>query len=462
MRWVFVLGFTVASVVAADELPEPTRSLSLDDALAFARVHQPRLEVARARLEVAENRAREPGAEWLPRFGVTAQVVGSSNNNSATNWQGSRGVVDLPRISGTRYLQQPSEINWAPYLNTVVGVSGQQQLYDFGRIAADRAVADAVADAERARVDDQRLSVELGVRETYYATLAARAIVGVARDAANRSKVHRDEAHARVAEGVRSRIEEVRADADLARFEVGVLRAESGLRAAEVAFAEAVGAPEPMLGAVDDGSATTPSALPTLEQVMAQLESVDPVVREAMMRARAGQERLRAAQARKLPDLWAVGTVSTAAGGAPKDGSTTPTWGAGAVPWIPDYFLGVVFAWRFYDPVLNARLDTTASEAEAAALELELAKQQSIARAQRAWLRADLAGRALVGLEHSLEAARANYQQAEVRFRSGLGTGVELADAEALRTEAEAELVLGRFEQARAKAGLERVMGRSP
>ncbi|HSO37770.1 MAG TPA: hypothetical protein VLT33_34825, partial [Labilithrix sp.] len=59
----------------------------------------------------------------------------------------------------------------------------------------------------------------------------------------------------------------------------------------------------------------------------------------------------------------------------------------------------------------------------------------------------------------AVTAARANYEQADGRFLSGLGTSTELADAEALRTAAEVDMVLGRFEAERARARLLRVVG---
>jgi outer membrane protein TolC len=449
----------VISLLSALAHAEPAASMTLPQALAWAREHQPRLLAERARVRAAEQRAAEPAAEWLPRIGAAAQVVGSSNNNSSTTWLSTRGVADMPRISGTPALTGASEINWSPYVNTVVGATLDQKVFDFGRIAADTAVADAATDAQRARLEDQQLTLELSVRETYYATLAAQAILQVARDAAERSRAHRDEAHARVAQGVRSRIEEIRADADLARFEVGVLRAESGLRAAQVAFAEAVGATVPLLGAIAEDAAATPAELPALDVVMSRAAERDPAIREVLLRSKAARERVHAAEVRKRPELWAVAGVAGAAGGAPKDSASKQIWGLGAVPWVPDYFLGAVLSWRFYDPVLEARVNTAAREADVAALEVDVVKEQSVARAQQAWLRADLSVRALHGLERSLEVAHANYQQAEVRFQSGLGTSVELADAEALRTAAEAELVLGRFELARAQAGLLRVVG---
>jgi outer membrane protein TolC len=62
----------------------------------------------------------------------------------------------------------------------------------------------------------------------------------------------------------------------------------------------------------------------------------------------------------------------------------------------------------------------------------------------------------LPGLQHAVDAAHANYAQADARFRSGLGTSIELADAEAVRTDAEIRLALGQFELARARAAFGR------
>ena len=65
---------------------------------------------------------------------------------------------------------------------------------------------------------------------------------------------------------------------------------------------------------------------------------------------------------------------------------------------------------------------------------------------------------AVPALERAAQAANANYEQADARFKAGLGSSVELADAEALRLQAEVDLAIGRFEQGRARARLARAL----
>lgn len=440
-------------------LPPPSRSMTLEEALAFARKNNPYLRRETARVALGEERAREPRAAWEPRFGATLQGVGSSNNNSATNWLGSRGAVEFPRIAGTGFLQEPSEINWKPYMNTAAGVSGEQRLFDFGRVAAETVAAEAEVDVQRARFEDRRLSVDLAVREAFYVVLVARAIVDVARDAAARARLHRDDARARVLQGLRTRIELERAEADLARFEVSVLRAEGGLRSAQATFAAAVGVPLPALDVTGKPSLSESQSVPPIDAVLERAAQHDPSIRAAVLQTQASRKRVRAVEAQNRPEIWAIGTINGAAGGAPKENSTAQTWGRGVVPWVPDYFAGVVLAWRFWDPITNARAETARREEDVSTSEVPIVKQEIVAAVEQAWVSLDVAVRTLPSLERAVVAARANHQQAESRFQQGLGTSIELADAEALRTAAEIDSALGRFEAERARARLVRLTG---
>jgi outer membrane protein TolC len=74
----------------------------------------------------------------------------------------------------------------------------------------------------------------------------------------------------------------------------------------------------------------------------------------------------------------------------------------------------------------------------------------------------DVAEHAMPALQRSVDAAQANYAQADARFHAGLGTSVELADAEAVRTEAEIQLALGQFDYSRARALVTRAIAEAP
>jgi outer membrane protein TolC len=133
--------------------------------------------------------------------------------------------------------------------------------------------------------------------------------------------------------------------------------------------------------------------------------------------------------------------------------------------WLPDvgnWHVGLVLQWNIFDASVLARRAAAQAREEAARAELERVRTDLSLAVERAYLELDAAEKTLPGLSAALAAARANQAQADARFRAGLGTVVELADAEALLTTAELELAIGRFTVARARAVLGRVIGEQP
>ena len=111
-----------------------------------------------------------------------------------------------------------------------------------------------------------------------------------------------------------------------------------------------------------------------------------------------------------------------------------------------------------FDPTINARQRASRVAEEVRRSEVDLVRQQVVASVEQAYVGVGVAREALPSLQHELEAARANYAQADARFKAGLGTSVELADAEALRTDAEIRLALGVFELAKARSSFGRAI----
>jgi len=116
-------------------------------------------------------------------------------------------------------------------------------------------------------------------------------------------------------------------------------------------------------------------------------------------------------------------------------------------------------SWPFYEPTVDATASASRQREWAYEAEIAAAQQRAVAAAQQAYRRTRVAESALDALAQAAEAARANYEQADARFKAGLGTSTELADAEAIRFEAEVQQAVGGFELATARANLARVMG---
>jgi outer membrane protein len=431
--------------------PAAPRSMSLDDALSYARAHQPAIEVAQARLLAQRTAADVPRSQWLPTLGVTAQLFAATANNTTGTYV-SPDSIDIPRIGATHAVDG---VALRPYARTLAAVGVRQELFDSGRIAAQAALEDARSAVELEHARATQLDVVFNVEEAYFAVLTAKAVIKASDEALERSRAHRDYAKAGVDAGMRSPIELTRADADLARFEIGLLRAEGGLALAQITFAANVGVDDPALDVA--GAPAAPPDLPALNDAIRRAAERDPNLQMAIAQLRAEEQHARAIGSELRPDLSLSGTLSTRAGGATPSGNGSAARDDGFVPNVPNWDVGVVFNWPLFDGSVQARVSTARAHAQVARSELRLVRHDEIAQIRLAYGNVSVAKRALPSLERSVEASHANYAQADARFRAGLGTSVELADAEAVRVDAEIQLALGQFALARARAAFGRV-----
>jgi outer membrane protein len=427
-------------------------AMSLKEALAYARFHQPELRAARERFLAVSADARVPSAQWLPSAGAALEVVGSSTNNSTSTIY-RNDAVDLPRIGGTTIHSTP---DWQPYATTLATVGLRQEIFDFGRIAAQTAAGDALVAIERDRLQATHIDITLIVTQAYYAVKAARAVMDAATQAEQRAQIHSAFAEAGVKAGMRPPIEITRAKADLTRFTVGRIRSEGNLRVARSVLAAAVGFTEAELDSTQ--SQEPVPATPPLAQVEQRAKAFQPEILQAVDRRKAQHAQTLAISASTRPNLFATAALSARAGGAPSNNGFVPE-GRGLIPSVPNYDAGLIMSWPFYEPTVDAAASASRQREWVYDAEVAAAQQRAVAAAQQAYRRTRVAESALGALAQAAEAARANYEQADARFKAGLGTSTELADAEAIRFEAEVQQAVGGFELATARANLARVMG---
>jgi outer membrane protein TolC len=335
----------------------------------------------------------------------------------------------------------------------------RQEVFDFGRISARAAADDLRADSERFSVEAARLVVDYDVEETYFAVYTAQAVLTASDKAYERSAAHRDLARAGVDSGLRRPIELTRAEATLDRYDLGRIRARRGVAVAESVFAAAVGMPASRLGI--SGAPAQPADAPSLDAALQAAVSRNPDLLGAYARVQAREGQVRAVAAESRPNLFATGAISGNAGGAlPSSGAAAPDHGL--LPVVPNWDAGLVLTWPLFDATARARTDRARVEADVARADTEVMRQRVLSAVEEAYLDVEAARGALPVLRHSVEAAVANYEQANARFDAGMSNAVELADAEELRTDAEIQLALGTFELARTRATLGRLMAETP
>jgi outer membrane protein len=433
------------------DVPVPTRAMTVGEALAYAREHQPEIHAALSRIAERAAEATVPTGQWLPRVTATAQLFAMTANNTTATFV-APDFMDVPRIGAT---SATATGTWSPYASTFVGAGLLQEIFDFGRISAQRAAADALVTVERHVADATLLDVDFGVEEAFFSVLASKGIVRAADEAYARSLVHRDLAKRGVDSGLRSPIELTRAQADLARYDVGRVRSRGGLAVAQSVFAASIGAPDLALDAANEVPRS--SEMPTLRDALSLAQQRDPRLAAAIAQLKGTEDRVRAIGAELRPDLSLTATLSGRAGGAKPSSGPVPS-GEGWIPQVPNWDGGLLLIWPLFDGVVLARRDAAAVEEQVRHDEIDVTRLQVVAQVRKTFEQVQVARSAVIALENSVVAARANWEQADARFRAGIGNAVELADAEAVRTDAEIQLALGQFDLERARAAFGRAI----
>jgi outer membrane protein TolC len=459
-RWSRAL--TIASIALvcpaarALETRAPTQTVTLQQALAYARDRQPRIKSALAEYEARRAEARVPRAQWLPQVGATAQAFLATSNNTTASYLGVP-EMDLPRIGGSKSTTQATA-TWSPSGSTIAGIGVGQEVYDFGRISAQIAVADAFTTMAKADAEAMGLDVALGVEEAFHGVLAGKAVLAATQDAYKRAVTHRDYAQAGTKSGMRPPIDLTRAQADVSALQVRLIRADSGLEAARAALAAAMGSDQLEVDAAD----TPPdlSSEPAFADAMRTAAQRNPAIMAALAHLDAQHAAVSAVTHELLPNLVASASLTGRAGGAAPTSGDTP-YGGGWLPDVANWHIGLILQWNLFDATVLARRAAAKAHEDAARADLDLARMAVGLAAERAYLDLDAALRTLPGLQAAVDAARANQAQADARFKAGLGTIVELADAEALLTNSQLESAVGQFTVARARAALGRVMAQS-
>jgi len=422
---------------------------SLREAIAFARAHQPSLAAARARAEAAREQARVPRAARLPTITAAAEgLVGTANNTTAS--YATLGDLDVTRVGGT---PANAPATWSPSPSTLAGVVVHSEIFDFGRYEDQADALDALAHAAGEDAAVQDLDLVLLVSDSFYAVQGAKAVLAAAQSAVARSREHRDYAEAGVKAQLRSPIELTRAEADLARFSVDEVRARGELAVAQSVLAAAIGSPSPMVDAgTDDLAYATPPPLDRSEHALDR----DPALHAARDRLAAQHALTQSIRDELHPDLSFSAELTGRAGGAAA-ADPTPS-GGGWIPDVPNWDALLVVTWPVFDRVVSARARTSERVEAVRAAEVQQVSEQLQAYVQRAYVELDIAQQAVPALKGALDAATANDDQAEARFKAGLGNAVELADAEALLVDAQIQLAIGTFQLSRARARVQRAL----
>lgn len=418
----------------------PTKPLTLVDVIDTALCRNPQTASAWAS---ARSRAAGVGsarAAYLPTLTATGSVTetlagqasSSSGFDSGGEGAGSGSTSGSTSSSDTRYSASAS----LSYL-----------LFDFGGRGAKLDGARALLDAARSTRNATLQSVYLGAVTSYYGWVSADGGLLAAREAERAAQSSHEAASTREQIGTATRADRLQAQTALAQTQLARVQAEGALRNARGALASSMGLP-----------ANTPLQLapaPTVAPSADFIEQLDPLVTAALA-ARpdlaAAESNLRAAEAdvvsaraAGLPSLSGSLSESYIRTGERERDSTT----AGLSVSIP-IFSGFENTYR----VRAAETQVESRKAELSILRNQISQQVFQAHSElTTQTQSVFTAQALV------EAAVESENVARGRYEAGVGTILDLINAQSSAADARRQLILAQSNWAAARTQLAQAIG---
>ncbi|HZR80282.1 MAG TPA: TolC family protein [Candidatus Binatia bacterium] len=434
------LSVAAARARAEEAAIAPGETLTLERAVAIALARHPAQKEAEAKSGAAAERAGEARSALLPQvYGVAEYLRATDNGIGDAAYLPALGIDRAP--SQGRHENQLTDT----FDNYLGGISAFQYLFDFGRTRGLIDQRDAEADAERARLDLVRLDLVFAVSKAFYGLVEAKKIATVYEKAVAQREEHLREATVRAKTGLRPEIDVATADADLARAQLRLVDARNRVATAKAALDEAMGLGDAAPDYAQAEAFTSPTVSGTVGGFLATALDRRPDLRMLMEEARASGARIEEVRSDYLPRVGAV------AGYNVRGQENAPA---------NNLYAGIVLTWPIFNGFLtDHQVEEAKLQEEAVRHAIENLRQRIGLQVRTSFLDWQAALERIRRAEKALEASRLALDLAEKRYEKGLGSIIELADAERQFTQDDADRVRALAGFAVAKAALQRDTG---
>jgi outer membrane protein TolC len=343
----------------------------------------------------------------------------------------------IPSISGPVL----GSNNLGSVWSSAVGATVTWEPFDFGLRSANVSAASAAKARSEASLKRTQFDVSVATADAFLTLVAAQETVRAAQAAVDRAESLGRVVGAQADAQLRPGADVSRTEAELAAARTQLVQAQQAVSVTRVLLAQYLGLPPEQVNA----SVTKLLQLPP-EQTSAPFDAAgNPVAAEQNAVIDQKKAELKVLEKAYVPRVFAQGSAFARGSGAETDG--TRLGGAnGLAPGTQNYALGLSVTFPVFE-----RAAIRAKEAvQSAAIRSESARYRQItteltARRNAALAALDGSRKAAANTPITVSAATAANQQANARYQAGLGTIVEVADAQRLLTQAEIDDSLARL-----------------
>jgi outer membrane protein TolC len=417
-------GATANGASATTDRPAD-RPFTLDEAVAYALQNNPRIGLAAAQIREARARITQRRAERGPQFGVNNFVL-------------RQGPVIPGSVPGSAPAFPPYAWN--------VGVFVSQVLFDWGQRAHRQSAATHETAATRLRALETGNDVRLVVATTFFNILRAEQLLLVAQERREAAAEQLRVAKARFEADIAPRFDVIRSEAELANAEQDVIAAQNDVELANASFNTALGRDVVATVALRYEAEPAHPDVP-FDAARETAATNRPALEAIREDVRSGVEEVKARRAEARPQIGFTGLYNR-----PNPGGFAST--------AYRYNFGLTMSWPFFDSgFIRGRVRESQAVVEGSRQALEQARQQVDLDVRQAGLDIQEAQKRIVASQTEVSSAREALRVSQVRYRAGVGTNVEVTDAQVALARAGQNLANAQFDYETAISRLEFAAG---
>lgn len=408
------------------------QTYTVDQAVATALEKYAGVRVSSEKVTEASQAINLARTAYLPQADFLAQANRATRNNVF-------GMLlpqsTLPGISGPPLAENSMTNVWG----TAVGFLVSWEPFDFGLRAAKVNAATAHQRSAEAALTRTKFEIAAGAADGFLTVLAAEQIVRAAAAAVARAKTLEEIVGAQVRAELRPGVDAMRTKAEVALAEGQQIQSEQAVAMAKASLSQFLMVSE--FTAAPGALLDTPPAA-----ILAQADlRAHPVAKERSALVEESQAKQKMLDKAYYPKFNLQGSTYARGTGANPNfttggafsglGPNIVNWGAGLTVTFPAMAL----------PGLRIQRGIDASQTRAEQQRLEQVVQDLAAKLARANAQLTGARRLVEKIPVQLEAARAAELQATARYKAGLGTIVEVAEAQRLLAQTEIDESLAKL-----------------
>jgi len=416
----------VQAVPSTSTSPSPTgKLLTIEDAVRIGLENHPRIRSASERVSSQQAVLGQQMSAYYPTISMSNQYRTSQSSTNGGNDHAADSFSSQASFNLT--------------------------LYNFGKREGNVQAARETVDATKQDYETTNQDTILAIKQAYYVYLGSQALVNVRKDTVRNRDLLVRQARGFYEVGTRARIDVARAEANLYTAQADLIAAENAVKIAWVTLRNAMGSPRlPEQPVAEDSPETVFSmnlagARNVAFDSRTELKSFDA-------QRRASDQLIAVARRGHLPDL-----IFDASYGRRHVSDQT---GLNTFPLQPTWSVQLSLNIPIFDGFRTTnRVEETLHNYYNVKAQEEDRRQQIALEVEQSYLRVVETQERIKATDSAAKAAKENLDLAQGRYQVGVGSIIEVTDAETLYTDAQTTYIRTIYDYKIADAQLARAMG---